>query len=301
MDLFFERLKTERDEWPKMLVVDIFPENVRWQCWHIWERKFTDSEEEAKIIVNIMTQHIGLKYLAPQSGVHRFYSSELEKFFIKGLDNISEMDNVNYAFSVLELMCQQISYNNKTLIVDINKRLRLGGIGYKFINNKLFSIQDEHLNDSCIVPAITLLNNPEFSEAYEYVKKAYDDLRGAQNTSLESAVDNIQKAAECLLKKIFSKLDIPYGSKDTYMPLIQKAADNNLLLPCNGDKLNPLLPNINDTLKRLGEIRNKIGGHGKVHAGITDAMSRLAINHAMADMLYIMESYNMKKNQPTEK
>ncbi len=288
--LFFERQKTIRGEWPTLYRRDIFPKPARTQCWQLLDL----ASHQCENVVYLLRHAIGVKKLNSEGDVngysmdsHSFYR-ELEYFFHAGLPKASDLENVEYAFSALELMVVEKRHSLSVGRIDaINYRLRLAGVGYKVMNEEVVPVDDDDLAVSAVIPVVSLLNRPEFTEAHKYLRQAFLDYREGSEKSLENAIDNAAKAGECLLKHIFDKIGITYGDKDTYMPLIQKAKDNGLFPAVDDDKLAPLA----NALKGLGSLRNREGGHGAPDKKATDRLVRLALNHAASNMLYIAETY----------
>ncbi len=305
--LFFERMKTQRGEWPQAFRRDIFPENVRQQCWQLWG-EFIPNYEWKTLSTNIVRKlryRIGVSKLNNHGYVNDAFGEEipaadmeLKGFFLKGISDRDAQTNVEYSLSALELMCQFLKNKSDDVIDEINFRLRLAGVGFKFIGDALAPVDDENLTDSAVLPAISLLNRPEFASAYSYLTHAFNDYRSGSPKALETAIDNIQKSAEALMKTIFDDLSIKYEPKDSYKRLIQIAKEKGLFPDVESDKLNPLMNN----LQTLGEIRNRGGGHGTPsHTKATDRLVRLAIHHATADMLFIAESYlELKDSKASE-
>lgn len=287
--LFFERQKTNRGEWPSILIRDKFPRNVRVQCWQI----MSPDEDTCQNVVLKIKHAIGIFKLNEEGHIRGYSSiryshvSELQHFFLNGLEKASEIQNVEYAFSVLELLIKEKDYLQDRLLDAINYRLRLGGVGYKILDKTLVPIDDENLTNTATIPAISILNIPDFSSSYAYLHQAYLDYREGSEKSLESAIDNTVKAVESLLKYIFDKVGIKYTERDTYQPLVLKAKENGLFPNVDDDKLAPLM----NELKAIGSIRNREGGHGHIGKKATDRLVRLAIHHATANILYIAETY----------
>lgn len=141
--LFFERRKTERKEWPEVFAKDKFPQNVRTQCWQICDSRFNNHAE----VIQVIQHAIGV-YRLNDAGRKRDYmdsyshSRELNHFFHYGLNGGDNKADTEYAFSVLELMCKDISKHgqNQNLVDAVNYRLRLGGVGYKFADDRLIRL-----------------------------------------------------------------------------------------------------------------------------------------------------------------
>lgn len=299
--LFFERQKTLRNEWPSVLRRDIFPVSVRVQCWQIVERfsggrSYHASDKFYELCSRVSAQmchSLGVMELPVKDEVRHYNASDKERLHTY-LIELSEKNKteIEYALSIIELFAVHIAevfrgQNLNRLVEAINFRLRLGGVGYKIIDRQLVPVDDDHLTETAVIPAISLLNRPEFEAAYKYLHQAYLDYRGGSDKSLENAIDNTVKAGESLLKHIFDKLGIPHGPKDTFQPLIQKAKENGLFAEIEDDKLAPLT----NALKAVGSLRNKKSGHGAPDRKATDKLVRLALHHATANMLFIAESY----------
>lgn len=280
--LFFERQKTLRNEWPELLKTDVFPINVKEQCWQILDIE----ENTAEKITKILKIAIGVSELSECYHHSASSRSELRNFFYKGLYNKNSLQNVEYSFSVLELMCLA-KLELKSKIEQVNLRLRLGGIAYKFGGKELIPLIDENLTKTAVIPVISLLNQPKFKKSYDYIQSAFDYYQSGKPDDLESAIDNTQKAVECLLKIIFDDLQISYGKGATLMPLVQIAKKEGFFPDIGEDKLNALV----NMLKGLGEIRNKAAGHAQNREKPHPKEVRLALHHATANMLYIAETY----------
>lgn len=291
--LFFERMKTQRGEWPKTFEKDHFPDNARTQCWQLLEphvQKFSE-------IVEILRHTIGV-YRLNNAGAQSNYSTrpfnyraELQTFLHQGKSGGKSFEDIEYALTVIELMAQKSGYDSENAIDAVNYRLRLAGVGYKYVDGQLIPIDDEELTNDAVIPAISLLNRDEFTDSYNYLRQAFSDYKEGTNESSQSAIDNTVKAVETTLKIIFSALKIDYGPKATYAPLIQIAAENDLFPGIAEDKLSPIV----NMLKALGEMRNMAGGHGGPDKKVSDKAVRLAIHHSTANLLYIVESYLEQK------
>ncbi len=291
--LFFERQKTLRGEWPTIFSRDSFPQEARTQTWQIFSDYF--SHDTAKTIVNGLRFSIGV-YMLNNKGVTKNildmqehnYEKELNTFFHNGLLNSSEKEKTEYAFTVLEIACMYLDHNKQYEAIDqINYRLRLAGVGYKFVTDQLIPIDDEHITAISVDPVISLLNQHQFGDTYQYFKQAFIDYREGSDKSMESAIDNTVKACEALLKHVLKAKEIEYPSNWTYMRLIQAARDNNLFPQVSDNNIGSLIAN----LKTLGEIRNKAGGHGENEKNTSDRVVRLAITHAAANILFIAEEF----------
>ncbi|PKR57294.1 hypothetical protein [Thalassospira lohafexi] len=291
--LLFERMKTQRGEWPKTFEKDHFPDNARTQCWQLLE----PHTREYSRIVEILRHAIGVYHLNKagfpnRQPSRRFnHKAELQAFLHEGLDGGNSPQDIEYALTTIELMAQNSGYDSERAIETVNYRLKLAGVGYKYIDRQLVPVDDEELTNDAVIPAISLLNRDEFTDSYNYLRQAFSDYKEGTNESSQSAIDNTVKAVETALKIIFSALDIDYGPKATYAPLIQIAAENDLFPGIAEDKLSPIV----NMLKALGEMRNKGAGHGGPDKKVSDKAVRLAIHHSTANLLYIVESYLERK------
>ncbi|MGV8947774.1 MAG: AbiJ-NTD4 domain-containing protein [Candidatus Paracaedibacter sp.] len=301
MDVFFERQKSAKEEWPTVLRIDIFPINVRKQCWQAWENiyneyhnKYADNNYQmlhthCKEITIFLREKIGTFYLTREER-KKFnyewgksetdYKEELKEFFLYGLEGGESETDLSYAFTVLELIC-----NLQRRIVDkVNQFLRQGGIGYSFTNNSLMPFTDENLLETAVIPVTSLLNQKRFKDTYVYLQGAFQNYKeGAYQT----AIDNCVKAFECLLKTIFEERGIEYEGSDTLQPLILKASRSNLFLDISQDKVTA----ISNLLKSLGDLRNNKAGHGGKDKTNDPKVVRFAIGQVTVNMLYIAETH----------
>lgn len=305
-DLFFERKKTEVGEWPEVLKADIFPKHVRRQCWLVWEPVYRDKEQSASYVVNMLCKKIGIHELNQSNKTtqrQRVFAWELKHFLEFGLpydlDIFSGLDsgeveakNINYILSGLELICQNLKHSyKKNEIEEINKFLRRGGIGYKFIEDKLISVVDDHLTETCLEPLVGILNQAPFLQARDFLYQAYDDLKNSESSeAFANVIDNATKALESLLKIIFKE----QGKENTegLSKLIENAKKEDLLLPIAEDKSSSLLSTkVMNAIKAMPEKRNLKAGHGQLESNANYKIARLALHHATSDMLYIAETY----------
>ncbi|MEQ8286878.1 hypothetical protein [Thalassospira sp.] len=290
--LFFERMKTQRGEWPKTFEKDHFPNEARTQCWQLLE----GSQINPYNTVIRLRHALGVYYLN-QNGFDDMahnYDIELQTFLHSGLDGGHTLRDVEHALTVIELLVKECDENQRKqdTIERINYRLKLAGVGFKFSGDNLIPIDDEMLTNDAVIPTISLLNQDFLAEPYGYLRQAFIDYKSGTQESLQTAIDNTVKSIEATLKIIFDDLNIVYGPKDTYMPLIQRAMENDLFPTISRDKAVPIA----NELKALGEIRNKEGGHGAPDRNVSDKAVRLAIHHATANLLYIVETYLERKN-----
>lgn len=287
--LFHERLKTANNEWPSTFQRKSFPQNVRSQCW----QNLKTHEEFYKVFCEQMRESVG-KYELNNAGSRGYgfsYEAELNYFFHHGLKGGETAEDTSYAFSVLELLCQSCRYDDHKIDA-VNLRLRQAGIGYKFFGESLIPIDDEHLEQTIQIPLASLLNQGEFRPIYNYFHQAFEDYKNGGEKSLESSIDNCQKALETLLQHIFTELDIDFKENWTYRRLVQTAREASFFPPIEDDKDSPIM----NELQALANLRNAGGGHGG-KSNTSDKLVRLAINHAMANALYIAECYLEIKSQ----
>jgi hypothetical protein len=292
MDLFFEREKTRNGEWPNTLSIDIFPSQVREQCWQAWKNSYdtwenSSYQDNLYKIVKFLRERLGKQHLTAEKkeifngmvgGYVDNYREELREFFLKGFGGGETSEDIKYAFTVLEIIC----ISRPKIIDKVNAYLKRGGIGYNFTNGRLVPFSDENLLETSIKPVISLLNQPRFKHTYEYYLNAFKNYREGD---YQGAIDNCVKAFECLLKTIFAERGIEYAEECTLNPLIQKAYESSLFLDISQDKVTAI-PNL---LKILGDVRNKRAGHGGKDKTNDPKLVRFSITQATCSMLYMAE------------
>ena len=143
----------------------------------------------------------------------------LYNFFFGGLDGEAKKTNLEYAFTVLEMICWVIDQKKSRYLIgkpmhnpineaideaidNINRYLREGGVGYQYVKGQLVPTDDENVTSEFVVPAISILNQAQFSFSYKYIQQAFECYR---NNQFENAVDNTLKGCEALLKYIYEK------------------------------------------------------------------------------------------------
>lgn len=292
--LFFQRQKSLRDEWPKLFQTDSFPETLKAQLWIIFEdfverRSYLGLEKHCERISKKLCREIGL-YELNHAGS---WAEEIKHFLNYGLNNATHEENVEYQYTALELIVQELSglSGHYNLVQELNQKMRLAGVGFKIIDNTLIPFEHEELTEITVKPAMGALGHEDFEEAGNYMHKCFQDFKGGTSADLENAITNCTKACESVLKVILEKKGIEYNTNDTYMPLIQKAKEAGVLLEVSDDKFSPLLKSLTNDLKALGELRNKHGAHGQKQSSANDRIARLAISHASANILFLAECY----------
>ena len=151
-------------------------------------------EEASNSIVTQIRHAIGVRQLNANGnrgdiyGSQYYPSNELRTFLLKGMPDAKAQQNVEYMLSALEMMCQVLkegyARNIPWTVEQINYRLRLGGVGYKFAGGMLIPVDDENLTNSAVIPLVSLLNQPEFLPAYKYLAQSFNDYKSSAPKAL---------------------------------------------------------------------------------------------------------------------
>lgn len=182
----------------------------------------------------------------------------------------------------------KLSLNNA--ILELNKRFREHGIGYRFENGEILRIDSTLIHNEITKPTLTLLSNPKFRGAQEEYLKAHEHYRHKRN---KECLNECLKAFESTLNIICTENHWFFSPTDTSRQLIEICFDNGLIpkfLRCQFSSLQCVLES------GVPTIRNKTSGHGQGQTPkpLDDDITRYALNLTGANIIFLVEKSGIK-------
>jgi AbiJ N-terminal domain 4 len=179
-------------------------------------------------------------------------------------------------------------------IEELNQRFREHQIGYQFQNGQLIKQTDQYLHEEVMLPALTLLSDPQFRGAQEEFLKAHQHFR---EQKYKEAVNEALKAFESTMKSILDERGWPYDKqKDTAKKLIDILLDKELIPGMLQDEFTGLR---NLLASGLPTVRNKKSGHGQgaTPVDLPEYIAEYALHMAAANIVFLAQAYKEYKNQ----
>lgn len=177
-------------------------------------------------------------------------------------------------------------------IEELNQRFQEHRIGYQFQSGQLIKQTDQYLHEEVMLPALTLLIDPQFRGAQEEFLKAHQNYRGQR---YKEAVADALKAFESTMKSILDAEKWPYNQdKDTSSALIQALLDHDLIPPMLLDNFKYLRTFLDSGLPK---IRNRTSGHGQGTnpVALPGYVAEFALHLAAANIVFLVHAYEAYK------
>jgi hypothetical protein len=177
-------------------------------------------------------------------------------------------------------------------IKELNQRFREHQIGYQFQNGQLIKQTDQYLHEEIMLPALTLLSDPQFRGAQDEFLNAH---RHYREQKYKEAVTEALKAFESTMKSIIDERKWSYDKdKDTSIKLIQILFDKQLIpsmLQSQFTSLRGLLES------GLPTVRNRTSGHGQgaVPVDLPGYIAEYALHMAAANIVFLVHAYEEYK------
>ncbi|MEK4711198.1 STM4504/CBY_0614 family protein, partial [Bacillus sp. FSL R10-2780] len=182
----------------------------------------------------------------------------------------------------------KITQSAESAIKEINYWFKDNNVGYEFTNGEIIRIDQTHMHEEVVKPAITLLFEEDFQGAAEEFLKAHSHYRkGDYKNALVEAL----KSFESTMKTICDKKGYTYNKgSDTAQKLITILFDNNLI----PEYLRNHFSGLRNTLEAgLPTVRNKQAGHGQGTESIKvePYFVEYAINLAATNIVFLIKAY----------
>lgn len=185
----------------------------------------------------------------------------------------------------------QLQFVNEA-IEELNLRFQEHSLGYQFLNGQLVQKNNQYLHEEAVVPALTLLSNPQFHGAQEEFLKAHQHYREQR---YKEAVAEASKAFESTMKSILDERKWPYEKdKDTATKLVGALLKNHLIPQMVQDQFNQL----GGLLKGgIVTVRNKTSGHGQGTKPVVlpGYVAEYALHLAATNIVFLVHAYEEYK------
>jgi hypothetical protein len=270
----FETYSRKKKGLPDVLSYHSFSEKLKTQIYHIWNDYFLQDgypdsfkTEGLKVIHDTICKETGKKTLFFNGTFfNRSFDYQIEKYFESLTDIDALLDTVDIIFYFIlrmeEVASQNtyppaLSYSAKDAILDLNTRFKEHGIGYEFANKQIIRIDNQLLHQVAVVPTLSLIQNPEYSNVNDEYLKAHEHYRYSRN---QECLNECLKSFETTIKIICFKNNWPYQESDTANVLVKILITNKFLPSYNENQLNSLRSLLQSNIPT---VRNKNSAHGQ--------------------------------------
>lgn len=274
VELFSKRQKRLRGEAPDVYSYDELPKELRIQTIKAWDKvfeslawkSFSNGCIKARPldffgkIREVLTEEYGCFILAKDA---RNAEDEITEFFLDTANVEKCLDVIELLFASLREMGRSELWRNQLMpgieeaISTVNARFKEHAIGYEFRDGKIFRIDCEFLHSEVVVPALTLLQGPEYQGANAEFRSAHEHYRAKR---YKECINDCLKAFESTMKAICSKRGWPHAPTATAKPLVAVCRDNGLFPVFMESHLNALITCLESGVPTA---RNKTSGHGQ--------------------------------------
>lgn len=297
-EIFSSRLRKQQEGISDVYIYDKVPEKLRIQVIHIWHEAIGARNTEVwRRIDKVLSKELGLFSLVDEE-----YSLDLREGcenFLISCDDIHALDIIELSFFILSqfyLIYEPVSYrfnheideSFEDAINELNYRFKDNGVGYEFINNALIRIDQTHMHQEVIKPAISLLLEEGFEGAMEEFLNAH---RYYRTGNYKSALVEALKSFESTMKTICDKKGYVYNrDSDAAQRLITVLLENNLI----PQYLQTHFSGLRSTLGAgLPTVRNRQAGHGQGSESliVEPYFVEYALNLAATNIVLLVKAY----------
>lgn len=296
-EVFSKRLrKSKQEKVSDVYVYDNIPKRLRVQISHIWTSSIGDYNHQSWDYINeTLSKELGLFHLTDDG-----YKKSVEHChdFLLNCTHEQAIDIIELSLVVLDRVLRHTSNYDKErfgitqsadkAIEEMNYWFKDNNVGYEFTNGEIIRIDQTHMHEEVVKPAITLLFEEDFQGAAEEFLKAHSHYRkGDYKNALVEAL----KSFESTMKTICDKKGYTYNKgSDTAQRLITILFDNNLI----PEYLRNHFSGLRNTLEAgLPTVRNKQAGHGQGAESIRvePYFVEYAINLAATNIVLLIKAY----------
>jgi Domain of unknown function (DUF7014)/AbiJ N-terminal domain 4 len=317
----WSRRQRQPKEKPDVYQYDVLPDAFRNQVIHILvstlgvyhEGRYSSLSEPA---ANRRWNSLFSRYIR-EKGVFRLGDdSDANPYvqcfqYVQVADTEQTLDFIDFVFHFIDHDLRQDSeyvvhvpgrgYQFHTLdqaIEELNQRFQEHHIGYQFQNGQLVKQTDQYLHEEVVLPALTLLSDPQFRGAQEEFLSAH---RHYREQRYKEAVADALKAFESTMKSILDERKWQYDKeRDTARNLLQILFDHQLIPAM----LQNQFTQIRGLLESgLPTIRNRTSGHGQgaEPVSLPKYIAEYALHMAAANIVFLVhahEEYKAPSQQP---
>lgn len=307
----WSKRQRQQEENPDVYQYDVLPETFRRQVIHILDdtlgtyrpgRYSSLSVPSANLRWNALfsryTHEKGVFHLGDDPSLNPYLQC-LQ--YIQFAPTKEVLDFIDCAFQYIDKDLRQDSeyiihvpgrgYSHQRLdpaIEELNQRFEEHHIGYQFHNGQLMKQTDQYLHEEVVLPALTLLADPQFRGAQDEFLSAH---RHYREQRYKEAVADALKAFESAMKSILDEREWQYDKeRDTARTLLQILFDHQLIptmLQSQFTQLRGLLES------GLLPVRNRTSGHGQGTEPVTlpKYIAEYALHMAAANIVFLVRAY----------
>lgn len=272
IDLYSKRRKRELGLEPDVYTYDNFNSNLRTQiCYVINDvmniRNHSQQFQNYADICSVLRREYGVTRLADTLHSSEPVTAELSEFIHHERDSDRILDAVELCFLVAEsYRDSHYAYGNAggdsgehidNCISEINVRFKEHGKGYELNDGRILRIDSEFIHKEAVKPAISFLNQVEYSGPRDEFLGAYEHYR---HGNFKEALNDALKAFESTIKVVLELRGWEYDKASPAKRLLAVLLANNFLPSYHQNHLNALSTLLESSVPT---IRNKEGGHGQ--------------------------------------
>jgi len=177
-------------------------------------------------------------------------------------------------------------------IEELNQRFLENDIGYQYRNGRIMRIDSEYTHSEIVLPALQLLNEPEFKPAMDEFLKGHEDYRRGR---YEDAINEALKAFESTMKIICENRGWKVVSKKRKKPTVSDASASDLIQTRFEHELIPVALQRHFTSLGSGllAVRNAYSAHGDgvETVEVPDYLAQYALNLAASNIVLLINAY----------
>ncbi|MED0939593.1 hypothetical protein P4T37_23130 [Bacillus mobilis] len=300
-ETFSKRAKKRTGQLKDVYTYDTVPERLRIQTIHIWNQAIGDDNNQIWSVVNqIMSKELGLFNLT-NGKYHSPFQRCIE--FLQTCTDTEAIDIIELSFIIQKEHYEKYGWNTSNYyrgktqsldeaIEELNYWFKDNNLGYEFTNGELIRIDQTHMHEEVVKPAITLLFEEDFEGPAEEFLNAHKAYRKGD---FKNALVEALKSFESTMKTICDKKGYTYNKgRDTAQKLITVLLDNNLI----PEYMSKHFSGVRNTLEGgLPTVRNKQAGHGQGAESIKvePYFVEYAINLAATNIVFLIKAYKESK------
>jgi hypothetical protein len=292
----FEVFSKRNRKEPKadVLIYDELPQQLKVQIVHIWQNtvpKFAafwlhGTDNFYGMAANRIYKEFGVFRLTNNA---RNATEDVCNYFLQERDVEKCLTVIELIFDCFVQIVRADSYVNAGMMTEIrqaadelNARLKEHAVGYEFKDGKIIRIDSGFIHAETVIPAMTLLQDAEFSGANQEFMKGHEHFRHGR---FPEAMNECLKAFESTMKAICHKRGWQYNQTDTAKTLLA-TCEKNGLFPAY---MQSSLAGLRSVLENVATVRNKLSGHGQgvQQVKITEETAAFVIHYTAANILYL--------------
>lgn len=254
-----------------------------------YEDQHRSSNEAWSFIIETLAREYGTPEIAL-----RDKREACRQFLLGQSDIVKKLDLIEIAFCLINTYLREqanyvredrgITLEADDAIEELNYRLREGGIGFQFENERIMRIDSQYVHTEVVKSALSLLHTEAFSGAEDEFMSAHAHYRQGE---YKDAIVDAGAAFESTMKTICDRMNWTYERGARASDLL-KVLHRNRLFP---DYLDKSFEQLLAVLKSgLPEVRNHEGSHGQGASPrrTPDHVAAYALHLAATNMVFLV-------------